>query len=221
GDDAEAILDAEYASASAPNAAIVLASCADTNTTFGGLIALQNLLIRPDPPPVVSISYGECEAENGAAANFSYRITYEIAALEGVSVFVSSGDEGAASCDANQSIAVHGIGVSGLASTPYNVAVGGTDFGDSYAGANNTYWSSANGTTYGSALSYVPEIPWDDSCASGLISSYLGYSAAYGSSGFCNSSRGEWDFLNTVAGSGGPSGCATGTPSNSGVVSGS
>ena len=102
GDDVEAIIDAEYASASAPNAAIELASCADTEVTFGGLIALQNLLARPDPPPLVSISYGECEAENGAAANFSYLITYEIAALEGVSVFVSSGDEGAASCDADQ-----------------------------------------------------------------------------------------------------------------------
>jgi len=66
----EAIIDAEYASASAPNAAIVAASCADTNTTFGGLIALQNLLIQPDPPPLVSIAYGECEAENGAGGKF-------------------------------------------------------------------------------------------------------------------------------------------------------
>jgi len=222
GDDAEAILDAEYASASAPNAAIVLASCADTNTTFGGLIALQNLLIRPDPPPVVSISYGECEAENGAAANFSYRITYEIAALEGVSVFVSSGDEGAASCDANQSIAVHGIGVSGLASTPYNVAVGGTDFGDSYLNENSTYWNATNTAAYGSAISYMPEIPWNDSCAGALLADYLtGSPAGYGPSGFCNTSLGEDYFLTTASGSGGPSGCAFGNPSISGVVSGS
>ena len=60
----------------------------------------------------------------------------------------------------------YGIGVSGLASTPYNVAVGGTDFGDTYAGTNSTYWSSTNTSTYGSALSYIPEIPWNDSCAS-------------------------------------------------------
>lgn len=44
GNDAEATLDAEYASAAAPNAAIVLASCADTQTTFGGLIALESLI---------------------------------------------------------------------------------------------------------------------------------------------------------------------------------
>ena len=48
GDDGEAILDAEWASAAAPSAAIELASCADTSTTFGGLIALQNLINNGD-----------------------------------------------------------------------------------------------------------------------------------------------------------------------------
>jgi len=47
--------------------------------------------------------------------------------------------------------AVHGIGVSGLASTAYNVAVGGTDFGDSYLNENATYWNATNTATYGSA----------------------------------------------------------------------
>ncbi len=221
-DDIEAILDAEYAGAAAPSAAIELASCSNTNTTFGGLIAVQNLLNgSSSPPAIMSISYGECEAENGAAANAAYRSAYQQAAAEGVSVFVSSGDEGAASCDANQSIATHGIGVSGLASTPYNVAVGGTDFGDTYAGTNRTYWNSSNTSTDGSARSYVPEIPWNDSCASGLIASVEGYSATYGSGGFCNSTIGARGFLSTAAGSGGPSGCATGSPSTSGVVSGS
>jgi subtilase family serine protease len=220
GDDGEAILDAEWASAAAPSAAIELASCSDTNTTFGGLIALQNLLNESSTPPaVVSISYGECEAYNGASANAAYSSAYQQAVAEGVSVFVSSGDEGAASCDANESSATHGIGVSGFASTPYNVAVGGTDFGDSYANSNNSYWNAGNTSTYGSALSYIPEIPWNDSCASTLIASYQGYGATSGSSGFCNSVNGE-GFLTVVSGSGGPSGCATGTPSTSGVVSG-
>ena len=121
-DDIEAILDAEYASAAAPSATIELASCSDTFTTFGGLIALQNLLNESSTPPsIVSISYGECEAENGASANAAYNSAYQLAVAEGVSVFVSSGDEGAASCDANKSNATHGIGVSGFTSTPYNV----------------------------------------------------------------------------------------------------
>ena len=220
GNDIEALLDAEYAGAAAPSATIELASCSDSAVTFGGLIALQNLLNQNGTPPaIVSISYGECEASNGAAANLAYSSTYAQAVAEGVSVFVSSGDEGAASCDPRTNGAVHGIGVSGFASTPYNVAVGGTDFGDTYAGTTGTYWNSTNTSTFGSARSYVPEIPWNDSCASVLIANFDNFSTTYGASGFCNSSTGA-PLLTTAAGSGGPSGCGTGAASTSGVVSG-
>ncbi len=221
GNETEAELDAEWSSAAAPGAAIVLASCKDTRTTFGGLIALQNLLNGSSPPAIVSISYGECEAENGATANAAYYAAYQQAAALGTSVFVSAGDEGAASCDADAAKATHGIGVSGFASTPYNVAVGGTDFGDTYAGTNSTYWGATNGSTYGSALSYINEIPWNDSCASTLIAKKLGYAVTYGFSGFCNSLTGQRSFETTASGSGGPSGCATGAPSRGGVVGGS
>jgi hypothetical protein len=112
--------------------------------------------------------------------------------------------------------------VSGFASTPYNVAVGGTDFADTYKKDNSTYWSSSNTSSYGSAKSYIPEIPWNDSCASKLIAEFqTGSATTYGSKGFCNSTNGEDNFLGVVGGSGGPSGCATGNPSSSGVVSGS
>ena len=222
GNDGEAILDAEWASAAAPGAAIQVASCADTRTTFGGLIAIQNLISAAKPPAIISMSYGECEAENGAAANAAYNAAFQQAAGEGVSVFVSAGDEGAASCDAGASGATHGIGVSGFASTPYNVAVGGTDFGDSAAGTNITYWNSTNTSTYGSAKSYIPEIPWNDSCASSLLAKSFGYTTTYGSAGFCGSSTAALDGLQAVAaGSGGPSGCASGSPSTAGVVGGS
>lgn len=224
GDDAEAILDAEYASAAAPNAAIVVASCAGTKTTFGGLLALESLIDRKVPPAIVSISYGECEAALGAAGNATYRYAYQQAAAEGVSVFVSSGDEGAAACDAGHPAAKYGIAVNGFASTPYDVAVGGTDFGDSYAGTTSQYWKAKNSSIYGSAKSYVPEIPWNDSCASRLIATIEGYNVPYGKNGFCNSGMGEMFFLTTQSASGGPSGCAYGETSskaNTAAVSGS
>jgi subtilase family serine protease len=221
GDQVEAILDAEYASAAAPSAAIELASCEDTRTTFGGLIAVQNLINESKTPPaIMSISYGECEAENGASANAAFNTAYQQAVSEGVSVFVSAGDEGAASCDADEAKSTHGIGVSGFASTQYNVAVGGTDFGDTFAGSNSTYWNTTNTSTFESAKSYIPEIPWNDSCASVLLATFEGFATTYGTAGFCNSSTGEADFLTTASGSGGPSGCATGSASTSGVVSG-
>jgi subtilase family serine protease len=223
GNDGEATLDAEYASAAAPDAAIVLASCADTKTTFGGLLAVQALIDRSVPPPIISISYIECEAALGAAGNATFKNAYEQAAAEGISVFVASGDEGAASCDVNAESAQFGISVNGFGSTPYNVAVGGTDFGDSFAGTNGQYWNSTNNSIHGSAKSYIPEIPWNDSCASTLISITEGFSAPYGKNGFCNSATGKADFLTTGAGSGGPSGCAHGETSskaNTAAVSG-
>jgi subtilase family serine protease len=217
----EAILDAEWSSASAPNATIELASCADTSTTFGGLLALQNLLEAKTAPTIVSISYGECETLNGATANAAYNSAYKEAVTLGTSVFVAAGDDGAAICNGHGANATYGIGVSGFASTPYNVAVGGTDFSDTYSNTASTYWSSKNTKYYGSALSYIPEIPWNDSCASELIYKYLGYSTAYGTKGACNNANIENSFLiTTTAGSGGPSGCATGKPSVSGVVGG-
>jgi subtilase family serine protease len=222
GDDAEAEIDVEWASAAAPNAAIELASCADTKTNFGGFIALQNLLGSSKPPAIVSISYGESEALNGASGNAYINSLYQTAVAAGVSLFVSAGDEGAASSDAGATSASHGITVSAFASTQYNVAVGGTDFADTYEHTNGTYWSSTNGTYFNSALSYIPEIPWNDSCGSQLIATTLGYSTTYGSSGLCASRTAQQDgFLAVVGGSGGPSNCATGTPARSGIAGGS
>ncbi|HUK16082.1 MAG TPA: S53 family peptidase [Bryobacteraceae bacterium] len=221
GDDGEAILDAEWASAAAPGATILVASCSSTRATFGGLIAFQNLVDGANPPAVISFSYGECEAGNGEASNAAYAAAYQQAVAEGISVFVAAGDNGAAACDAGSNAATHGIGVSAFASTPYNVAVGGTDFSDAYDGTSSTYWNASNSATFGSALSYIPEIPWNDSCAGGLLSSYLGFSSGYGSSGLCGSSMArQQGLLSVAAGSGGPSGCATGAPSTPGVVNG-
>ncbi len=222
GDDSEAAIDAEYASAAAPDAAIEVASCNNTATTFGGQIALENLLNGASKPPaLISISYGDCEADNGAAGNSALNSLYQQAVAEGVSVFVSAGDEGAASCNANQPAATNGISISGYASSPYAVAVGGTDFEDTYLKKNPTYWSTSNSSTYESARSYIPEIPWNNSCASQLLASYeSGSAVAYGSKGFCNTNLGE-GYMTVVSGSGGPSACAQGTASTHDVVSGS
>jgi len=233
-DDDEAILDAEWASAAAPGATIEVASCSDSATTSGLYVAGQNLVNSTNPPAIVSISYGECEAENTASMNLSFNLLFQQAVAEGMSIFVSSGDEGAAGCDVGSfpgsaaSSASHGIAVSAYASTPYNVAVGGTDFADVLNGNTNSYWSNTNSATYGSARSYIPEIPWNDSCAGSLYAGYLGYSTGYGANGFCNSitspngvnSADAPYNLVVVAGSGGPSNCATGVPSIFGVASG-
>lgn len=218
GNDAEAILDAELASAAAPNATIQVASCADTNTNFGGFIALQNLLTNGGTPPaIVSLGFGMTEADMGAAYNSYVSNLYQMAVAQGVSIFVSAGDTGASFSNSDTVAASGAIAVSGFASTPYNVAVGGTDFADTYFGTINTYWSSTNSPTFGSAQSYIPEIAWNNSCASRLIASSKNFPVTYGADGYCNSGV----TVNNQASGGGPSGCASGSASTPGLVSGS
>lgn len=207
-DNFEAIVDAEWASAAAPNAHIVLASCADNSVQFGALVALVNLLNGPPPPAVMSLSYQESEDQLGATENAFLNDLYEQAAVEGVSLFVASGDSGADAdtLDRRANLATQGINVNGLASTPFNVSVGGTDFSDRYYNIVNKYWNIINSPFLESAKSYIPEIPWNESCANLLLSNYYGFATPYGPHGFCNSSYAATRLYQTViAAGGGPS----------------
>jgi subtilase family serine protease len=213
-------VDAEWSSAAAPNAAIVVASCADTNTNFGGFIAIQNLLTSVDSPPgILSISYGESESQDGASFNAYIDALYRMAVLRGVSLYVAAGDAGADSSEQFDPAALSGLNVSGWATTQYNVAVGGTDFADTFLHQRASYWNAANGRFFNSAKSYIPEIPWNDSCAGQLASKAAGFATPYGAKGFCNSSAGE-QLLVVAAGSGGASSCFSGAPAILGVVGG-
>jgi subtilase family serine protease len=219
-DDIEADLDVEMVTAIAPGANVEVASCTDGSSlaTYGTLLAIENLVSAGSPPPIISMSYGVCEVLSGAAANAAFNSAFQSAAAAGVSVFVSAGDNGASSCAPDFTLgeyaALPGIGVTGWGESVYNVSVGGTDFEDLYNSLEggqpeSTYWNSTNSATYGSARSYIPEIPWNDSCAGYLLYHAAGYSEAYGADGFCNSLTGI-SFLSSVAGGGGPSNCAKG-----------
>ncbi len=205
GAEGEASIDAEWAGAVAPDATVKLASCADTTVNFGAFIAAQNLLDESSPPPIMSLSYGVCEAQLGPGDNGNGYIAalWQQAASEGVSVFVSTGDGAAAGCDDfnTAQFATAGIAANGFASTPYNLAAGGTDFADTATGANSLYWSNTNGTGGKSALSYIPEIPWNDSCASDVLFTFLGFPNGIS---FCNSPQGA-NFLDIIGASGAPS----------------
>ena len=226
-DEDEAMLDAEWAGASAPNASIELASCKDGSGVagFGGLIAIENIENSPAPyPQIISMSYGESEPSDGATGNLAFKTAFQQAATQGISVFVSSGDELAASTDGGNYSATHGINISGWMSSVYNVSVGGTDLADEYlakegdpAIPQTDYWNATNTAAYGSLLSYVPETTWTNSCTSSLFDIFNSTTA----SALCNvSGQSTADVYDSYGGSGGPSNCATGTASTSGVASG-
>ena len=223
GPDVESSLDPEWATAAAPGAALELASCADTNGTSGAFIALLNLIdpTYGSPPQIISISFAGNEEDQAESVLAAY---YQQAVSEGIAIFAGSGDDGSSGIygPPRAAYATNGIRVSGLASTPYNVAVGGTDFEDTFLHQNSLYWNSTNNAAYGSAKSYIPEIPWNDSCASNLLAAYLDYRTTFGEEGLCNATGLSQfnEILTTSGAGGGPSGCAVGLPSMPGVASG-
>jgi Pro-kumamolisin, activation domain/Bacterial Ig-like domain (group 3) len=197
-DEPEAVLDVSWSGAVAKNATIDLVSSATTSTALGvDLSALY--IVDNDLAPIMSESYGVCESALGDAGNQFYNLLWQQAAAEGITVSIAAGDSGSAGCDNfdTQSTAQDGLAVSGTASTPYNVAVGGTDFDQTAATAPN-YWSATNNSTTGaSALGYIPETTWNQSCAGEGVSGGVTPCTSNGSD------------LNIVAGSGGPSNCSS------------
>ncbi len=205
GDEGESDLDVEWAGAVAPNAKILLVTSSTTQSNpsqitpgidLSALYAVDNNLAS-----VISESYGSCEPSLGSAGNLFYNALWEQAAAQGITVVVSTGDNGSAGCDPDPSgvspnAAVDGLAVSGIASTPFNVAVGGTDF-DATAEpttTSNQFWSLTNLPNFASALKYIPETTWDDSACA------INFPTA------CNSVDPQG--FDLAAGSGGPSNCA-------------
>jgi len=162
-DETEANLDTEIAGGVAPGAKVVYYAAGDTLFQSGLILAIYRA-IDDNQVDILSVSYSACEAAMGAAGNLEILNAWEQAAAQGMTVTVSTDDSGSAGCDDpnTETAATQGLGVNGLASTPYNIAVGGTDF-DVLKGSFATYVASTNGANYTSALNYIPENPWNDS----------------------------------------------------------
>ena len=179
GDLSEADLDIEWSGATARNAQIIYVNSpvtysSDCNTVLSGggvNAALTAVIDPPDGPPlapVVSMSYGDCEAQAA-----SLEPLLQQGNTEGVTILNSSGDQGAAACDYNPpnnpkdppfDAAEYGLAVSYPASSQYVTGVGGTSISlanDSYP-TQSSYWSTTLGPNGETAVSYIPEQPWND-----------------------------------------------------------
>jgi hypothetical protein len=141
---------------------------ASTDTTDGvdlsALYAVDNNL-----GDVMTESFGICEQHVTNAELSGFSALAQQAAAQGITYMVSTGDTGSSGCDnQGESIATGPLGVNALASTPFNVAVGGTIFNEN--GHDSTYWSSSP-TALVTALKYIPEKVWNESCTSGTCGS--------------------------------------------------
>jgi subtilase family serine protease len=167
GDISESDLDIEVSGSIARNAQIIFV------TSSGGVGDSWSWAIDQNLAPVISISYGLCEAFNTAPPLATEDELFQKAASFGISVFAASGDSGAAVCDGDAfgdvSVATLGQSVSYPASSPEVTAVGGTEFDE---GTGN-YWENpptTSTTNFGnSAKSYIPELAWNDTKAVGSL----------------------------------------------------
>ncbi len=231
----------EWAGAVAKGASIVLvASGNNSSGTIDTIFESSNYVLTKKVAPILNVSYGICELELGTSGNTAYKNLWESLSSAGIAVFVATGDSGAASCDqggdgGGQNLpypAEFGLSVSGYSSTPYNTAVGGTDFNwcnswaDAASGATCTaspHWNSTNSTTGANAVGYIPEVPWNDSCANPLLLPFFQYGANQTGLSITNDAEGGCNFIleyaqasedtsldflvDTVGGTGGASTC--------------
>jgi hypothetical protein len=218
-DEIEADLDTEWSGAVAPNANILLVVTEQPQSGIGAAGVDLSVLyaVNNNLADVLSKSFGACEAGLGTAGNAFESALYQQASAQGITVMVSSGDSGSAACDPasanNPDVATFGLAVSGDASTPYNVAVGGTDFNQNSTNFS-TFWSTTPTPSAppvsASALGYIPETTWNASCAATGVA---GCTAAIIANNTANRPG-----VDVVGGSGGPSNCRT--QNSSGVCNG-
>lgn len=197
GNETEAYLDVEILGGLAPGAKIVLVR--DKAALNAADYAVNQLQVG-----IVNISFSQCESALGSENSFVNSL-YQQAAAQGITVVVSTGDSGIAECDDNIRAqsgmpVVSGLSVNGFASTPYNIAVGGTDFNPILVQEGN-YWNTNNSpNTYANAQSYIPEMVWNTSCANPITAAFNGDTDVLA---YCNSSTSLSDNLVEISGAGG------------------
>lgn len=212
-DDGETLLDAEWSTAIAPGANIMVASCDATDQTnfFGGVYsAATNVINGSTLPNVISASYGFGEQFTDSASKTMIDAMWAQADAEGISVFVSTGDSGSnPSFNGSLINGYYGntaVDANSFATSPNVTGVGGTDLADVLDRTTSTYFAPTPSVVGGSALSYVPEIPWNQSCGNGVAATTFGYDSAvsYCLADFAGNVNGG-PGLSSEAGSGGPS----------------
>jgi len=166
-DEIEADLDVQIAGGVAPAANIQLVVSEDSQSIGASGIDLSAIyIIDNNSADILSESFGACEPNITASNEGFYNDLWQQATAQGITVVLSSGDSGSDSCDQGANEATTGISVSGLASTEFNVAVGDTDFLN--GAIPSPFWNPASTTTT-SALTYIPETTWNNSCAATAV----------------------------------------------------
>jgi len=154
-EEAEVVLDTEWAGAAAPGAT-VLVDVSNQEITQ----SLLDIVTNHTDAKIVTMSFDACERRNAAALRMMQPL-YAQAAAQGQTVLVGTGDHGADDCHDGGAASINA-----LSSDPNVVAVGGTALDPGFDGDGN-------------ATGYVSESVWNDVGASGGGASALVAKPAY------------------------------------------
>lgn len=177
GDDGESDLDVEISGGIAQDAQVYFVIGTPTFLVDGITNSIE-YIVENNLADIISISYGECEADEGVGGNEFNSQAFEQAAAQGMSSFIAAGDNGPAECDdQNDSYENLGYSTGAESSTPYTVSVGGTGLAESLtttivssilttATTGPEYWNASGSALTGStpgetAKFYIPETPWN------------------------------------------------------------
>lgn len=140
----EVLLDAQWASALAPQADVTVV----IGTPDGDIPEAVTEAIERRLGQIVSVSFGLCEPLSSATVTEVFDGLYTVANLQGQTVVVASGDAGATDCAPD----LPTIAVNALASSPHAIAIGGTSLDAGFDGdgratgyGGETVWNDASG----------------------------------------------------------------------------
>lgn len=197
----EADLDVEWSGAMAKDATILYITVGN-NQNYGVFDSLQYAIQTPlinntQYVPVVSISYGNCEAAFAGTTDIaSLEQMFQQANAQGQTIVAAAGDSGSAGCDqTGQNSSGQYVGATGglaaeyPASSQYVTGAGGTSFSGDVSNQSQ-YWSQTNSSNNGSALSYIPETTWNDTRTIAELKSFGSLSAGSGGASSCATSGG-------------------------------
>lgn len=157
GSEGEAALDVQRILGTAPGVNVDLLVM--NSLSFSNIYSALQYEVGTLNDPIVNMSFGACNS-GSTSASTTLDNYFRTGAAQGISFFVSSGDNGAADCDAGSSTVPNSqvLSTNLICASSYVTCVGGTEFAE----GSGTYWNSSNSSARVSAKGYIPEGAWNE-----------------------------------------------------------
>jgi hypothetical protein len=142
----EAALDIENLIGLAPRARVLVYQGPNARSGLpgSGPYDVFSAIVNQDRARVVSVSWGQCEAQLGPAAQQAESVLFQQAAVQGQTIVAAAGDNGSEDCDTGGPNSSTGLAVDDPAGQPQVIGVGGTTLLAAGPPPSETVWNSGS-----------------------------------------------------------------------------